>query len=178
MSLAVQRPWAPLFFFASFFRSLVLFCFVLVLSGWLVCFDSFHMFVLFGFVLVVSGGLVCLDSFHMFALFWFFSGWLVCFDSFHMFVLSTKTECDYLNGWIKKRSHTQKSHPKVVNPRDIAGERKKKKKKKKSLFCFGFVFGCFCFCVVVFKCLFVFGRSRKGQSDESAQGMECAATLR
>ena len=45
--------------------------------------------------------------------------------------LSTKTECDYLNGWIKKRSHTQKSHPKVMNPRDIAGERKKKKKKKK-----------------------------------------------
>ena len=41
---------------------------------------------------------------------------------------STKTECDYLNGWIKKRSHTQKSHPKVVNPRDIAGERKKNKK--------------------------------------------------
>ena len=39
---------------------------------------------------------------------------------------STKTECDYLNGWIKKRSHTQKSHPKVVNPRGIAGERKKK----------------------------------------------------
>ena len=35
---------------------------------------------------------------------------------------SRKTECDYLNGWIKKRSHTQKSHPKVVNPRDIAGE--------------------------------------------------------
>ena len=25
---------------------------------------------------------------------------------------STKTECDYLNGWIKKRSHTQKAHPK------------------------------------------------------------------
>ena len=51
--------------------------------------------------------------------------------------LSTKTECDYLNGWIKKQSHTQKSHPKVVNPRDIAGERKKKKKKKKllSLYC-------------------------------------------
>ena len=32
---------------------------------------------------------------------------------------------------LKKRSHTQKSHPKVVNPRDIAGERKKKRKKKK-----------------------------------------------
>ena len=44
---------------------------------------------------------------------------------------STKTECDYLNGWIKKRSHTQKSHPKVVNPRDIAGQRKTKKTKNK-----------------------------------------------
>ena len=42
----------------------------------------------------------------------------------------TKTECDYLNGWIKKRSHTQKSHPKVVNPRDIGGERKKNKQNK------------------------------------------------
>ena len=48
--------------------------------------------------------------------------------------LSTKTECDYLNGWIKKRSHTQKSHPKVVNPTDIAGERKKKTHKKTRLF--------------------------------------------
>ena len=37
---------------------------------------------------------------------------------------STKTECDYLNGWIKKRSHTQKSHPQVVSPRDLAGERR------------------------------------------------------
>ena len=45
---------------------------------------------------------------------------------------STKTECDYLNGWIKKRSHAQKSHPKVVNPRDIAGERRKKEREKKS----------------------------------------------
>ena len=26
--------------------------------------------------------------------------------------LSTEMECNYLNGWIKKRSHTQKSHPK------------------------------------------------------------------
>ena len=32
---------------------------------------------------------------------------------------------------LKKRSHTQKSHPKVVNPRDIAGERKKKKIESK-----------------------------------------------
>ena len=36
---------------------------------------------------------------------------------------------------LKKRSHTQKSHPKVVNPRDIAGERKKKKKKKALFIC-------------------------------------------
>ena len=43
---------------------------------------------------------------------------------------STKTECDYLNGWIKKQSHTQKSHPKVVNPRDIAGERQKNNNQK------------------------------------------------
>ena len=32
-----------------------------------------------------------------------------------------KTECDYLHGWIKKQSHKQKSHQKMVNPRDIAG---------------------------------------------------------
>ena len=41
---------------------------------------------------------------------------------------SMKTECDYLNGWIKKRSHTQKSHPKLVNPRDIAGERRRRRR--------------------------------------------------
>ena len=40
---------------------------------------------------------------------------------------SMKTECDYLNGWIKKRSHTQKSHPKMVNPRDIAGEHRRRR---------------------------------------------------
>ena len=34
------------------------------------------------------------------------------------------------NGHIRK-----KSHPKVVNPRDIAGERKKKKKKDRSAWC-------------------------------------------
>ena len=32
-----------------------------------------------------------------------------------------KTDCDYLNGWIKKWSHMQKSHPEMVNPRSIAG---------------------------------------------------------
>ena len=29
---------------------------------------------------------------------------------------STKMECEYLNGWIKIRSHTQKSHPKSGEP--------------------------------------------------------------
>ena len=62
---------------------------------------------------------------------------------------STKTECDYFNGWIKKRSHTQKSHPKVVNPRDIAGERKKKKKKK--------------ICASVFVCGGMEGWDRRGK---------------
>ena len=34
-----------------------------------------------------------------------------------------KTEYDYLYGWIKKNSPVvrQKSHPKIVNPRAIAG---------------------------------------------------------
>ena len=49
---------------------------------------------------------------------------------------STKTECDYLNGWIKKRSHTQKSHPRSGEPqryswRTQPPKKKKKKKKKK-----------------------------------------------
>ena len=33
-----------------------------------------------------------------------------CFDLGSL--LSMKTECVYLNGWIEKRSHMQKSHPK------------------------------------------------------------------
>ena len=36
---------------------------------------------------------------------------------------------------LKKRSHTQKSHPKAVNPRDIAGECKKKKERMITHFC-------------------------------------------
>ena len=53
---------------------------------------------------------------------------------------SAKTECDYLNDWIKN-GHIHKNLTKTVNPRDIAGERRrrirmnllpKKKKKKKS----------------------------------------------
>ena len=35
-------------------------------------------------------------------------------------------ECDYLNGWIKKWSHVQKISPKMVNTRDIAGERRRR----------------------------------------------------
>ena len=34
---------------------------------------------------------------------------------------STKTECDYPNGWIKKQSHMQKLSPNMVNLRDLAG---------------------------------------------------------
>ena len=44
---------------------------------------------------------------------------------------STKTECDYLNGWIKKRSHTQKISPKSGEPQRYSWGRQKKKKKKK-----------------------------------------------
>ena len=36
--------------------------------------------------------------------------------------------CTQPNGWIQKRSHTQKSHPKMVNPRDIAAERRRRRK--------------------------------------------------
>ena len=31
---------------------------------------------------------------------------------------------------LKKRSHMQKSHPKMVNPRDIAGERRRRRRRK------------------------------------------------
>ena len=41
--------------------------------------------------------------------------------------LSTKTECDTLNGWIKKRSHSQKSHPKWWPQEIYPGTQKKKK---------------------------------------------------
>ena len=38
-------------------------------------------------------------------------------------------ECDYLYGWIKKRSHTQKSlSKKVMKPRDLAGNEEEEKK--------------------------------------------------
>ena len=35
---------------------------------------------------------------------------------------STKTECDYLSAWIKKTVTYTKISPKMVNPRDLAGE--------------------------------------------------------
>ena len=72
-----------------------------------------------------------------------------------MLLLSTKTECDYLNGWITKQSHTQKSHPKVVNPRDLAGERTHTQKKKKALLFLRQLFMmrvCVCMCVCVCCC--------------------------
>ena len=40
---------------------------------------------------------------------------------------STKMECDYLNGWIKKQPHTQKSHPKWWTSETHLGTQKKKK---------------------------------------------------
>ena len=38
-------------------------------------------------------------------------------------------ECDYLYGWIKKRSHTQKSHSKVGEPQRYSWGTHKKEKK-------------------------------------------------
>ena len=43
---------------------------------------------------------------------------------------STKTECDYLYGWIKKRSHAQKSHKKKMKPRVIAGNAEEDEEEK------------------------------------------------
>ena len=47
--------------------------------------------------------------------------------------LSTKTECGYLNGWIKKRSHMCKNfNQNGVNPRDIAGGRQNLRRRRSS----------------------------------------------
>ena len=42
---------------------------------------------------------------------------------------SMKMECDYLNGWIKN-SHIRKISPKMVSPRDAAGERRRRKRRR------------------------------------------------
>ena len=42
-----------------------------------------------------------------------------------------KMECGYHNGWIKKQSHTQKSHPKSGEPQRYSWGKQPKKKKKK-----------------------------------------------
>ena len=42
--------------------------------------------------------------------------------------LSTKTECDYLNGWIKKMITNAKNSPKMVNTRDLVGERRRRRR--------------------------------------------------
>ena len=39
---------------------------------------------------------------------------------------STKMECGYLNGWIKKVTYSKIS-PKMLNPRDIAGEHRRRR---------------------------------------------------
>ena len=41
-------------------------------------------------------------------------------------MLSTKTECEYLNGWIKKMVRYTKISPEMVNPRDLVGERRRR----------------------------------------------------
>ena len=42
-------------------------------------------------------------------------------------------ECDYLYGWVEKRSYTLKSHPKMVNPKDIAWNAEEQKILSKSI---------------------------------------------
>ena len=65
-------------------------------------------------------------------------------------MLSTKTECDYLNGWIKKTVTYAKISPKMVNPRDIAGEREEEEEVCKPEFS---VFDAIMFCAIV--CLLI-----------------------
>ena len=43
-------------------------------------------------------------------------------------IIFRKRECDYLNGWIRKRSHKQTSHRKMVNPRDKAWECRRRRR--------------------------------------------------
>ena len=43
---------------------------------------------------------------------------------------SIKTECDCLNGWIKKVTYAKIS-PKMVNPRDIARERRRRRRRRR-----------------------------------------------
>ena len=38
-----------------------------------------------------------------------------------------KTECDYLNGWVQRRSHREKIL--MVNPKDIAGNAEKEEEE-------------------------------------------------
>ena len=50
----------------------------------------------------------------------------------HPYAPSTKTECDYLNGWIKKKKTIMyaKISPKMVHPRGIAGNAEEKEKEE------------------------------------------------
>ena len=52
---------------------------------------------------------------------WFTTVWYSALAAVR-YSLSTKTECNYLNDWIKKRVTYAKIYPKIVNSRDIAGE--------------------------------------------------------
>ena len=80
-------------------------------------------------MLVVLGSLSCLMQRHEILTFMSYTG--ECWQQKHtQHAPSTKKECDYLNGWIKKRSHRQKSHPKFNGEpqRSSWGMQKKKKK--------------------------------------------------
>ena len=51
---------------------------------------------------------------------------------------STKTDCDYLNGWIKKKKKKRVTYaeisPKMVHPRDMAGERRRRRRRRRRSF--------------------------------------------
>ena len=48
---------------------------------------------------------------------------------------STKTECDYLNGWIMKKVTYAKSSPKMVNPSDVAGNAEEEEEEEEEARC-------------------------------------------
>ena len=60
---------------------------------------------------------------------------------------SMKMECDYLNGWIKKQSHTQKSHPNFWTPEIHLGNAEESWRRKLLL-------SMYISCVFWFVCLF------------------------
>ena len=58
-------------------------------------------------------------------------------ESGNQTLVSTKTECDYLSGWIKKKKTVTlaKISRKMVNPRDTAGEREEEEEEEEPWVC-------------------------------------------